>query len=405
MARAARAAGEREYFAAYVCDDVSAQLLKPIVAEHNWSPGMIFQGGIAASVRALGAMPCPEFLLVDISECHDPRADVQALADVCEEGTVVLAIGQTNDIGLYRDLLNAGVHDYLIKPLSTDLMRAAFLAAIEALDTSEEVEEETPTGDGNNVIVLGVRGGVGASSLAANIAWLKANQNQPTALLDLDLYFGTSAMQFDLEPGRGLADALENPSRVDSLFLERAVVKPHENLAILCAEAAVGSMHLPTEGALEQLIKAMADNYRNVIVDLPRQMLADHSSILQTASDIILLTDYTLCAARDCIRLKAHIKNYAPNTNLHLIANKVSNGGGEVEEKDFENSVEHNVAIQIPGDEKSTFMAAQHGTIVSEQSPASKLANSYKSVAGLFGPKSDDDGSDAKSWLDKLLKK
>ena len=396
---------DRETFAAYVCDDVSQQLLKPIITERGWSSDMIFQGGIVAAVRALGAMPCPEFLLIDISDCDDPRADVQALADVCEEGTVVLAIGNTNDISLYRDLLNAGVHDYIVKPLSPDLMRATCLAAEEALQTPEAVVEEIPVGDSHTVIVLGVRGGLGASALAANIAWLKASQKQSTALLDLDLYFGTSAMQFDLEPGRGLADALENPSRVDSLFLERAVVKPNENLAILCAEAAVGSLHQPTDGAHEQLINAMAENYQNVVIDLPRHMLSDHSDILAAASDIIMLTDYSLFSARDCIRLKAHIKKCAPNARLHLVANKASNGGDEVEEKDFENSIEHGVCVKIPGDEKTALLAAQNSTIVSEYSPNSKLTAAYKGAAALFGPALADTESRTPSWLGKLIKK
>lgn len=396
---------DRETFAAYLCDDVSTQMLAPLVVERGWSQDMIFKGGIVASVRSLGAMPCPELLIIDLSECTDPRADVQALADVCEEGTVVLAIGDMNDVGLYRDLLNAGVHDYLVKPLSADLMRAALIAAEDVINAPDEQDEITPVGNAKNIITIGVRGGIGTSTLATNLAWLRAKAGQSTALLDLDLYFGTSAMQFDLEPGRGLADALENPARVDGLFLERAVVKPLEKLAILCAEAPIGSMQQPTEGALEQLVEAMKDNYLNVIIDLPKQTLAENSSVLETATDIILLTDYSLTSARDCIRLKAHFKNYAPTANIHVVANKIGNSPSQVDPKDFENSIEHNISHSIAFDGKACLAAAQKGTIISEAVPNCKVSQAFKGISEIFADDVDGASSSKRSWLGKLMKK
>jgi len=397
--------GDREIFAAYICDDVSAQMVASVVADRDWSRAMVFKGGIAAGVRALGAMPVPEFLIVDISESPDPRADIQILADVCDEGTVVLAVGSLNDVTLYRDLINAGIHDYLVKPLAADVVRAAIDTAVEAMMATDEVEEiHVPTAN-QNIVLLGVRGGAGTSTLATNVAWLKAEKGVQTALLDLDLYFGTTAMQFDLEPGRGLIDALENPSRVDGLFLERAVVKPHEKLAVLCAEAALGSVPPPTEGALPHLIEAMSSIYPCVIVDVPRQMLGEHAELLEAATDIVLVTDYSLASARDLIRIKAHIANVAPNAKVHLVADRVGIVPAEVDEKDFENSVEHTVSAKIPYDTKSALAAAQKGKVVVDALPSSKLANAFKDVCALFDSADEAEDGAKKSWLGKFLKK
>ena len=88
--------------------------------------------------------------------------------------------------------------------------------------------------------VVGTRGGVGASMLATSLAWLfSADHKRPTALLDLDVHFGTGALSLDLEPGRGLTDAIENPSRIDGLFIERAMIRANDNLALLSAEAPI----------------------------------------------------------------------------------------------------------------------------------------------------------------------
>src|SRR3546814_19032066 len=82
--------------------------------------------------------------------------------------------------------------------------------------------------------VSGTRGGVGASMLATSLAWLFSTQyKSPTALLDLDVHFGTGALTMDLEPGRGLTDALDNPSRINGLCNERALTRANDNLSPL----------------------------------------------------------------------------------------------------------------------------------------------------------------------------
>lgn len=394
----------RAPFAAFVCDEVSAGVLNPIVAEHGWADNMVFAGGVAAAVRMLGGMPCPEFLIVDLEESADPRADIQALADVCEAGTVVLAVGTTNDVTLYRDLLTAGVHDYLIKPLDAGTLNSAIASAEAALlaDDIDAAPSEDKTGA--STAFIGIRGGVGTSTMVTNIAWLMAERGQSTALLDLDLYFGTSAMQFDMEPGRGLADALDNPERVDGLFIERAVVKPHDNLSILGAEAPVGSMPEPAEGALQHLITSLTENFKNVVVDIPRQVLGQHADILKSVKDIVLVTDYSLPAARDCIRLLSHIRQTAPSANVHIVAVKGATTIQEVSDKDFENSIEHNISVVVPFDTKIAMQASQQGKLIVNNAAKSKIATAMQAVASLVAP--DADNTNVKQgWLKKIMRK
>ena len=396
------ASGERETYAAFICDEMSAQILLPVVSERDWNPDMIFSGGVASAVRALGGMPCPEFLIVDLSESEDPRADMQSLADVCEPGTVVLALGTLNDVTLYRDLLQAGVHDYLVKPLTAEALRDAVRTAEEAIYFEEEVEEAAPKSDTRQLVCIGVRGGIGTSTMATNLAWLFADQGKKTSLLDLDLFFGTSAMQFDLEPGRGLSDALDNPRRVDGLFLERAVVKPHEKLSILGCEAPIGGLSEPAEGALEQLVDALGENFNCVVVDVPRQMLGTHVDVLRSATDIVLLTDYSLTAARDCIRLLAHIKQIAPEADVYVAAGKVGLSPNEVDEKDFENSIERPVDTKIPFDAKAMMAATQKGEVIVADAPSAKLSQAYLDL--LRKVTSDDSiGKQKTSWFGKLF--
>ena len=257
----------RDPFVAFVCDEATAEALRPITVELGWAPEKVNKGGLRNAVQTLSVSASPHILFVDLSESGDPLNDINALAEVCEPGTVVIAAGQVNDVRLYRDLVASGIQDYLLKPLNPDVMREAFSSAHAMLSAPKNVEA-SPDRPHCAVAVIGARGGVGASTLATSIAWLLSEKNaRSTALLDLDVHFGTGALGLDLEPGRGLTDAIENPSRIDGLFIERAMVRASERLAVLSAEAPIHSPIVTDGSAFFQLQEEMRGAFECTVID------------------------------------------------------------------------------------------------------------------------------------------
>ena len=85
----------RDPFTAFVCDDLTADLIRPIAVEHGWAPEKVNKGGLRNAVQSLSVSASPNILFVDLSESGDPLNDINALAEVCEPGTVVIAAGVT----------------------------------------------------------------------------------------------------------------------------------------------------------------------------------------------------------------------------------------------------------------------------------------------------------------------
>ena len=213
----------RDAFNAFVCDDASFDLVRSICVEMGWPPEKVHKGGLRNAVQSLSVSASPNILFVDMSESGDPINDINGLAEVCEPGTVVIAAGQVNDVRLYRDLIASGLQDYLLKPFGPDHLREAFTQA-QAVFNAPKIHDAGGERPHLTVAVIGTRGGVGASSVATSLAWLMSTKaGRLTALLDLDVHFGTGALAMDLEPGRGLTDAIENPSRIDGLLREIGV--------------------------------------------------------------------------------------------------------------------------------------------------------------------------------------
>ena len=385
----------RDPFVAFVCDDATAEIVRSAATEMSWPADKINRGGLRNAVQTLSVSASPNVLFVDLSESGDPLTDINALAEVCEPGTLVIASGSVNDVRLYRDLLASGIHDYVLKPLSSDLVREAFLGA-QAMLAGPRVAEPDKTKPRLLTAVVGTRGGVGASAVASSLAWSMSEEHgRSVGLFDLDIHFGTGAMAFDLEPGRGLTDALENPSRVDALFIERAMVRVNDRLAVLSAEAAINSPVMMDGQALHQLQAEMRNSFDCVVIDLPRSVLVQQPHMVAEAQTVVVVTELTLAGTRDTIRLLAWLKTNAPGARVIVVANKAPAAAGEVARKDFESSIERPLDLLIPYDVKVATQAAKLGKCLADAAKGSKLAQPMQQIVKLVLAEPDDSEGDA----------
>jgi len=389
----ARPASARDPFAAFVSDELTGDILRPIAIEMGWPPEKVSKGGLRNAVQTLAVSASPMILFVDMSESGDPLNDINALAEVCEPGTVVIACGQVNDVRLYRDLLASGIQDYLLKPFNPDQVRDALAHAHLTLSGNRPSEQIV---DRPHLMtaVIGVRGGVGASTVATSLGWLLGDAHgRSTALLDLDVHFGTGALAFDVEPGRGLTDAIENPGRIDGLFIERAIVKASEKLSILSAEAPLNQPLITDGSAFYQLQEELKSGFEATVLDLPRHMLIQHPHLLHEANTVVLVVELTLASARDTIRLLSWLKAHVPAAQVMVLANRVVAGAiGEISRKEFEESIERKVDLLIPYDAKLFAQAAKLGKPVAEvaksgktTAPLGELARTISSAADSSG--------------------
>lgn len=376
--------GGRDMFAAFLCDEVSLDVLRPVVIEMGWQPEKCNKGGLRNAVQSLSITASPNILMVDLSESGDPLNDINALAEVCEPGTIVVAVGQVNDVRLYRDLIASGIHDYLLKPLSPGQVRDA-LSQAQAVFSAPRHQDGTAAKQHISTAVIGTRGGVGASTLATSLAWhFSADEKLPTALLDLDIHFGTGALSLDLEPGRGLTDAIENPSRIDGLFIERAMIRANDNLAILSAEAPITTPLMTDGGAFMQLEEEFRQAFEITVIDMPRNMLINFPQLIANVNVVVLVAELTLASARDTIRILSWLKANAPHTQIIVVANKIQPTVAEISKADFEASIETRIDLMIPYDVKAASNAAKLGQTFVDANRSAKATTTIRNLGDMI---------------------
>ena len=273
--------------------------------------GVIMRGGIAKAIEYLSEQRSPHLLIVDISGVSLPLSQIHILADVCEPGTTVVALGDQNDVGLYRDLQEAGVSHYIVKPLTRELLTKALTPK----PTNGEITRPALK-LGKMVSFVGARGGVGATTLACNLAWHLANrQSRRVALVDLDQQHGDCALLFNINIAPGFRDALANPLRLDHLLLDRIMTQVGERLFVLGGEQPLhDNLQFPAS-AIDTLFSVLRSQFHYVIVDVPRIPAPAYRRALEIADRRVIVVDQTMRSMRDAVRFaKLFAETGAPGT-------------------------------------------------------------------------------------------
>ncbi len=390
----------REPVMAFTSDEITGEAIATAVESQSWSASQVQIGDLDDAIRALALTASPEILVIDIAGISDPFEAINQLADVCDPGTKVIAIGSVNDIELYRALVATGIRDYLVKPVDPETLATALHNASEPdPGTKEEAEVR-----GRLVTVIGARGGVGASTVAVSCAWLLAHEyGRQTALLDLDLHFGGAALAFDLEPGRGLREAVENPGRIDGLFIERAVVRESPNLAILSAEESLDEAISFNDIALDLLMAELRAQFQVVVCDLPRYEVPIQRILLSSTDEVVIVTDLTIPGLRDTIRLQAMIHEAAPDAQVRIVASQVGDKLRRgVDKAEFEKAIEAKITFILPEDGKTVSSSINAGQPLPLVNKRSNLIREMRKLAKDMGVVED---TKRKPLLARLLPK
>jgi pilus assembly protein CpaE len=342
-ARAAAPAAAPAAFA-FTRDRDSEGIIRQCFSDIGVANGVIATGDVHAAIEELAHTTSPRLLIVDISETSDPIDALKHLADVCDPNTGVLVIGDRNDISLYRQLKDAGIIEYFFKPLVAQLVTRACNAVLTGS------QESKGTGTGRLTCMLGVRGGVGATTIAVNAAWnLAEGRRRRSLLLDLDLLGGDAALMLDAAPSHALREALEHPERVDEVYLDRAVGRVSERLTLLASLESLSEPVSPDEASLLSLMEKLQRRYRYVFVDLPGASAPWLSGVLSLPCTIILVSDGTLSSARDLNRWREKLGPNSPErTTLHILNR--SGAEGALPQAEFARAVGQAPDIVVPFD-------------------------------------------------------
>lgn len=356
----------------------------------------VFEGGVAHAITYYVNETTPNLLIIESS--GDPRQllnELDSLAQHCDENIRVVVLGQTNDIRLYRELMRRGVSEYLVAPIDPVHM----IRSVAALFTDPDAPFT-----GKTIAVTGVKGGVGASSIAHNLAWaLSERCKVNSTLIDLDLNFGTTGLDFNQDAAATIADALMSPDRFDDAVMGRLITKATDRLSLFTAPATLDRTYNLDPETYGRVLEQVRGSVPFVVLDLPHIWSDWFKTTVISADELIVVAGPDLASLRNGKNLIDFLKAARPNDNPpKLILNMVGlPKRPEIPPKDFGQAIGVDPTLVLPFDAQLFGTAANNGQMVFDVGPESKVAQGIDQLAAELTGKEIE--TEKPSMLKKLL--
>jgi pilus assembly protein CpaE len=336
----------------------------------------IQMGGIAAAIEAYRGSPTPNVIVLESEARTDSIINgLDALAEFCDAGTRVIVIGRHNDVTLYRELVRRGVSDYLITPIGTiDVVRS-----ICGLFTAPDAKPV-----GRLIAVVGAKGGVGASTIAHNIAWAASRDlSLDSVVTDLDLPFGTAGLDYNQDPPQGVADAVFSPDRIDTNFVDRLLSKCSDNLSLLAAPATLERVYDFGADAFDAIFDSLRASVPCVVLDVPHLWTAWAQRTLIGADDILIVAAPDLANLRNAKNLIDHLRAARVNDRRpYYCLNQVGvPKRPEIKPADFAKGLEDDPIAIIPFEPQLFGTAANNGQMIAELSANHRVSETFRVLA------------------------
>lgn len=333
-------------------------------------------GGLAAAEEAYRHASTPNVILIESPATREALfSGLERLAEHCDPGTKVVVIGRLNDIMLYRELIRRGVSDYLIEPVEP----LDVVASLSGLYTAPDAEPL-----GRTLAVYGAKGGVGASTIAHNVAFAIARHfDMETVIADLDLPFGTAGLDFNQDPPQGTADAVLSPERVDAAFVDRLLSKCAERLSLLAAPATLERTYDLTPEAFDPLLDVLRAAAPMIVLDVPHVWNAWSRHALVSADDVLIVTTPDLANLRNAKNLVDLMRTARPNDRpARYILNQVGLAKRpEIRVADFAKALGAEPLAVVPFEAALFGTAANNGQMIAEVNAAHKSVEAFRAIA------------------------
>jgi pilus assembly protein CpaE len=332
-------------------------------------------GGVQAAIESYRTVPTPNVIMLETEGRTDILAGLDELSTVCDPGTRVVVIGTTNDAAPYRELVRRGISDYVIGPVSPlDVVRSicSLFSSSEALPV------------GRIIAVVGAKGGVGASTVAHNVAWAIARDLAlDSVVIDLDLAFGTAGLDYNQDPLQGVANAVFSPDRLDTAVMDRLLAKCTDHLSLLAAPATLERVYDFGADAFDSIFDTLRMTTPCIVLDVPHQWSGWTKRVLVGADDILVVAEPDLANLRNTKNILSMLKTARPNDRAPLYClNQVRMPKRpEIDARGFTKTIESPPIASIPFDSRMFGTAANNGQMIAEIAAGHRTTKMFVQIA------------------------
>ncbi len=318
----------------------------------------------------------PQIMLVELSEGINGYGDLLDRVRRAVPRGAVVAIAGSKEPEDIMAAMRLGVREYLVEPTPA----SAFNDAILRLARQSHFTGQPA---GRLMAVIGVKGGVGASHLALNLAWCFSRDPEAgnVTLVDLDLYSGDLAVLLDQDHKRDISDVAANYDRMDAVLIDSLLTEAAPGMRLMAAPSDPVAAEEVKPEHVARALDHLLDSNSLVVLDLPSRMDEVSLLALDRADAVLVVVEPTvvgLAGARRFMSLSSRL-GHAPD-KVHIILNR-DGAKGCLSQADVQRALGSKPLAFLPNDSRLILQAINSGCPALRDWPKAKWSRAVSQLA------------------------
>lgn len=337
----------------------------------------INDGSIETAISIYETTPSPELVIVETSTIEDGFTDrLGVLAGNCSENTSAVVVGPVNDVYLYRKLIDMGVSDYLVRPVTKDVL-------IQVI--AKTLIEKFGAPESRLIALVGAKGGVGTSTISEELArTMSAKLGEKTVVLDAAGGWSYLSVALGTEPLTNFNEIARLAVSTDDAAFRRMIFSPSDKLSVLATGADPMLDDTIGPDIYETIINRLMITYPVVIVDLSGAAASIKRMVVSRAHETVVVSTPSLPSLRAARTLMHEIKTSRGDSgdNVVLALNKVGQSPNvEVSKGDVEKALNKKAGMVLAYDEKLFSAAEAQGKALADIKNSEAVTSAFLGFA------------------------
>ncbi len=367
-------------------DDSAVQLLRRVVAS---VPGFLFGASLqqyfgekdATLIRTLREIH-PEVCMIDLDRDRRMALDtVEYLRRTSLTPISIFAASSRMDSESIIDAMRSGCTEYLEKPLVADRVQEALVQL-----SRKKRDSLVSSVQGKLITLMGVKGGVGTTTLAVHLAYSLAKRGKKVLLIDHHPELGEATLHLGLEHHNyGFYELACNLSRMDAELLQGFALKHESGLEVLASPEGIGMTPKTTPEAVQQTLRFLLRMYDYIVVDTHCGFDEQNLAILESSDEFNLIATPQLPSIRSTSRFLDYLLrlNY-PTSKSQVVLNRWSKRA-PLSVENIEKALHRKISLIIPNSEQELAEAITTGIPVPVKSRSDFMQGINKWTLRLNG--------------------
>jgi len=323
----------------------------------------------------------PDLLIFQLSD--DYEKEFNLLDDISASNGVgeIFIVSEKQDTSLLRQAMRMGAKEFLSYPLNESEVITALTSFTKR---AQQTTLNEPVRDGRIIHMMGAKGGVGTTTVAANLAMMIAELKNAgsVALVDLNTVFGEIPLFLSVKPNYHWGQIIKSIGRLDSTFLLNAMAKHPSGVHVLPSPSYLNGHPPATAEVIERLLTAMKKTFDFIIVDGGQSLEGPVLKTMEMSDQIVLLTLLSLpCLhnTNNVFKSLAGLDNI-PKDRIKLVINRFLKKS-DISIPEAEDSIKSKIFWKIPNDYKTSMSAINRGKPIYEISARAGITKSLAALA------------------------